>query len=89
MLRRRGEEESVRNWLCVLASDRGMPALVGILDRGRSGLVTVANALHWMDMPALFAAAHQGAPPGRRARGHHAGVPLWLADADWARALNA
>lgn len=88
-LRQRGEEESVRNLLCLLASDREVAALLHTVGGGRCGLVTVANALHWMDAPALFEAAHQGlAPDGAIAVITH-GVPLWLAEADWARALNA
>lgn len=88
-LRRRGEEESVRNLLCVLASDKEVPALLDTVGRGTCGLLTVANALHWMDAPALFEAAHRGLAPGGALAVITHGVPLWLTEADWARALNA
>ncbi|TWH74758.1 class I SAM-dependent methyltransferase [Modestobacter roseus] len=86
-LRRRGEEEGLRTLLCVLAADRDVPTLLGTL--GRCDLLTVANALHWMDAPALFEAAHRGlAPSGAIAVITH-GIPLWLGGAAWAKAVNA
>jgi SAM-dependent methyltransferase len=88
-LRQRGEQESVRNLLCVLASDKEVPALLDTVGRGRCGLLTVANALHWMDAPALFVAAHRGLAPGGACAVITHGVPLWLTEADWARVLNA
>ncbi|MGZ4506714.1 MAG: hypothetical protein ACXVX0_05620 [Blastococcus sp.] len=42
-----------------------------------------------MDAPALFEAAHQGLAPGGAIAIITQGVPLWLTEADWARALNA
>jgi len=88
-LRRRGEEENVRNLLCVLASDQDVPALLDAIGRGRCGLITVANALHWMDAPALFEAAHRGLAPGGAVAIITHGIPLWLNEEHWARALNA
>jgi SAM-dependent methyltransferase len=88
-LRQRGEEESVRNLLCVLASDRDVPALLDGVGRGRCGLLTVANALHWMDAPAVFEAAHRGLRSGGAMAIITHGIPLWLTEADWARSVNA
>lgn len=85
-LRQRGEEEGARNLVCVLGSDGDVPSLLDVV--GRCGVVTVANALHWMDAPALFEAVHRGLAPGGAIAVITHGIPLWLADADWARALN-
>jgi SAM-dependent methyltransferase len=88
-LRRRTEEEEVRNVLCVLAADRDVPAVLDTVDRERCRVVTVANALHWMDAPALFAAVARGLAPGGAIAVITHGVPLWQTGEDWARALAA
>jgi SAM-dependent methyltransferase len=88
LLRQRGEDDGVRNLLCVLASDRELPTLLDGVSRGTCGLVTVANALHWMDAPALFGAAHHGLAPGGALAVITHGIPLWLADTAWARAVR-
>jgi SAM-dependent methyltransferase len=87
-LRRRSEEDNVANLVCVLGSDQDVPALLNSVGRGGCGLLTVANALHWMDAPALFAAADRGLASGGAIAIITHGIPLWLTDADWARALN-
>lgn len=88
LLRHRGEEEGLRNLLCVLAADLDVPTLLAALGPRRVGLVTVANALHWMDAPALFGAAHRGLAPGGALAVVTHGVPLWLADTAWSRAVH-
>lgn len=87
-LRRRGEEERFGNLLCLLASDRDLPLLTGVLGTGACALVTVANALHWMDATAVFAACADLLRPGGGLAVVTHGVPLWLTEEDWARALR-
>lgn len=86
-LRQRVDEENVRNLVCVLASDRDLATVLGTI--GVCRLVTVANALHWMDAPAVFSAAHDGLAPGGGIAIITHGIPLWLADTEWAQAVNA
>lgn len=87
-LRQRTEHEDVRNLLCVLASDRDLAVVLDTPGERRCSLLTVANALHWMDAPALFDAAHQGLAAGGAVCIITHGIPLWLADTEWARAVN-
>lgn len=51
--------------------------------------VTVANTIHLLDRPALFAAARTVLRPGRRLAVIAHGTPLWLQDSTWSRALRA
>jgi SAM-dependent methyltransferase len=88
-LRRRAEEEQVPNLVCVLAADRDLPALIRAAGEGGWGLLTVANALHWMDADAVFAAAARLLRPGGGIAVITQGRPLWLGERDWTRALRA
>lgn len=88
LLTQRLQEESVRNVVCVLASDRDLPALLHAVAPRGCGLVTIANALHWMDAPALFREVHGALGPDGAVAVITHGLPLWLADTAWSRALN-
>lgn len=88
LLRERTLHEAVDNVLCVLASDRDLGALIRGLGEGRCDLVTIANALHWMDAPEVFGACHRLLRPGGGVAVITHGVPLWLAESDRARNLR-
>jgi SAM-dependent methyltransferase len=87
-LRRRAAEEQVPNLVCVLAADRDLPALIRATGEGGWGLLTVANALHWMDADAVVAAAARLLRPGGGIAVITHGRPLWLGERDWTRALR-
>ncbi|MBB5957961.1 SAM-dependent methyltransferase [Saccharothrix tamanrassetensis] len=53
------------------------------------GAVTIGQALHWMDHPALFHALKPLLRPGGGVAVFTNGTPLWLQDSDWSRALNS
>jgi SAM-dependent methyltransferase len=48
-LRQRTEVEQLTNVVCALAADFDLPALARATGEACFGLLTVANALHWMD----------------------------------------
>ncbi len=87
LLRERGDG-GASNVLCVLASDRDLSGLARALGDGSCALVTVANALHWMDAPTALSASHRLLRPGGAVAVVTHGVPLWLGESDWARALR-
>ena len=76
------------NVLCVLGADRDLPVLRGAVGDARVDLVTVANALHFMDPGSVFSRVRTMVRPGGGLAIVSHGLPLWLADADWARALK-
>jgi hypothetical protein len=43
--------------VCALAADVDLPALARVTGAAGFGLLTVANALHWMDAVEVFTAA--------------------------------
>ncbi len=87
-LRRRVQQEKVPNLVGALAADADLPALAAVLGDGSIGLLTVANALHWMDPSAVFAAAHRLLRPGGGIAVITHGRPLWLGEREWTRALR-
>ena len=87
-LRRRTDDEAVANVLCLLPSDRELPELARAMGHGSCALLTLANALHWMAAPAVFAACHRLLPPDAAVAVITHGAPLWLGDSGWARALR-
>lgn len=87
-LRRRAAEERVGNLVCVLAADTDLTALTRVTREAGFGLLTVANALHWMDAAEVFAAARRLLRPGGGIAVITHGRPLWLGERDWARALR-
>lgn len=87
-LRRRVEEEQLSNLVCALAADRDLSALARAAGEAGWGLLTVANALHWMDAPAVFSAAGRLLRPGGGVAVITHGRPLWLGERDWTRGLR-
>lgn len=87
-LRHRVQEEHVPNVVCVLAADADLPAVTEVVGEAGFGLLTVANALHWMDAAAVFAAARRLLRPGGGVAVITHGRPLWLGERDWTRALR-
>ena len=76
------------NVLAVLGSDRDLPLLRRVIGDGRIDLLTVANALHFMDPASVLDQARTLLRPGGGIAIVSHGLPLWLADTDWARAVN-
>ena len=76
------------NVLAVLGSDRDLPLLRRVIGDRRIDLLTVANALHFMDAASVFDEARALLRPGGGIAIVSHGLPLWLADTDWARAVN-
>lgn len=88
LLRQRSDDEGVPNVLCVLGTDGDLGVRAEVLRPGACGLVAIANALHWMDAPTVFAAAARLLPPGGAVAIVAHGTPLWLGDGEWSRALR-
>jgi SAM-dependent methyltransferase len=88
LLRERIDDEGVQNLLCVLGTDRDLAVFVDVLRPGACALVTIANALHWMDAPTVFAACSRLLTPGGAVAIVTHGVPLWLGEGEWNRALR-
>jgi SAM-dependent methyltransferase len=86
--RLRARHDCPPNVLGVLGADRDLPLLHQVLGNTHVDLVTVANALHFMDPASVFAQARSMLRPGGGLAIVSHGLPLWLADADWARAVN-
>lgn len=87
-LRRRAQDEQLTNLVCALAADVDLPALTRATGPAGFGLLTVANALHWMDAAAVFNAARGLLRPGGGVAVITHGRPLWLGERHWARALR-
>jgi SAM-dependent methyltransferase len=87
-LRRRAEDEQLTNLVCALAADADLPALARATGQAGFGLLTVANALHWMDPAVVFTAAKLLLRPGGGIAVITHGRPLWLGERDWTRALR-
>ena len=88
LLRDRTQDDGVANLLCLLAADTDLGAVTTAVGGETCALVTVANALHWMDETALFDAAHRLLRPGGVLAVVTHGVPLWLGATPWALALR-
>jgi trans-aconitate methyltransferase len=81
-------ESGVSNAAWLLGGDTDVPALGGLVGDGLAA-VTIGQALHWMDHPTLFAALRPLFRPGGGVAVVTNGLPLWLQDSDWSRALRA
>jgi SAM-dependent methyltransferase len=88
LLRARSQDDGLGNLLCLLAADTDLSAVAAAVGESRCSVVTVANALHWMDGAVFFDAAHRLLRPGGVLAVVTHGVPLWLGDTPWARALR-
>ncbi len=75
------------NAVWVVGADIDVPALAPLLG-GSLDLVTIAQALHWMDAPRLFTALTTLLRPGGRVAVISNGVPVWTADTAWGEAIR-
>lgn len=80
-------ESGISNAAWLLGGDTEVPALGGLVGN-RLAAVTIGQALHWMDHPTLFAALRPLFRPGGGIAVVTNGLPLWLQDSDWSRALR-
>lgn len=84
----RARQDLGDNILTVLGTDRDLPLVRQAAGDRRIDLITVANALHFMDPASVFADARELLRPGGGIAIISHGVPLWLADTAWAREVN-
>lgn len=86
--RRACQEQGRANVCWLLGADTDLPALGALVGERTLGAVTIGQALHWMDHGAVFGAV---APLVRHGGGVAVitnGVPLWLQETAWSRALR-
>ncbi|QNE37317.1 class I SAM-dependent methyltransferase [Leifsonia shinshuensis] len=74
--------------VCVLGDDSDLPVLA-IPFAAPIGLVTIGNALHWMDERATLGAAAALLRPGGAIAVVTQGPPLWLGPAPWQRTVRS
>lgn len=82
-------ERAVPNVGWMVGDDSVIATLVTLLGAGRLGAVTIGQALHWMGHEALFRVLPELVRPGGGVAVVTNGVPLWLHDEAWSRALRA
>ena len=83
------QDQGVTNVGWMVGRDTDLPLLRSLLGEQVVGAVVVGQALHWMDHQALFAAAGLLLRPGGGIAVVANGIPLWLQDSGWSRALRA
>lgn len=81
--------QGVTNVGWLLGNDTDLPLLHSLLGEGAVGAVTVGQALHWMDHQALFSTVRPLLRSGGGIAVVSNGIPLWLQDSDWSRALRS
>jgi SAM-dependent methyltransferase len=86
--RRAAAELGLTNVSWMVGADTDMPAVGALLGEGQVGAVTIGQALHWMNHDDLFAALVPLVREGGGVAVVTNGVPLWLQDAGWSRALR-
>jgi SAM-dependent methyltransferase len=82
------EERGVTNASWVLGADRDLAALGAVLGERALGAVTIATAIHLMDHDRVFRDALRLLRPGGAVAVIANGLPLWLYDTDWSRAVR-
>jgi SAM-dependent methyltransferase len=88
LARRAGEARRLANVTWLLGADTDVPAIRAALGEGTVGLVTIGQALHWMDHERLFPELLPLVRPGGGVAVVTNGVPMWLQDSAWSRALR-
>lgn len=83
------EEQGITDVSWLLGSDRDLAHLPELLGDRSVAAVTISNALHLMDAPMVFSGLRRLLVPGGRIAVIANGLPLWLQDSDWSRALLA
>lgn len=86
--RRASADDGVANACWLLGADTEIPALGAALGPGSVAAITIGQALHWMDHATLFRAAAPLLRPGGGIAVVTNGIPLWLQDSAWSRALR-
>jgi SAM-dependent methyltransferase len=81
-------DADVRNVTWMLGGDTDIPALRRLLGDRSVGVVTIAQALHWMNHQDLFKAIVPLLRPGGGIAVVTNGTPLWLQETDWSRGLR-
>jgi ubiquinone/menaquinone biosynthesis C-methylase UbiE len=80
-------DTAAANVTWVLGSDEQVPGLESLLGKESFDLVTIGQALHWMDAPALFAALAPLLRPNGGIAVISNGTPVWTQETAWGRAL--
>ena len=80
-------DRSLDGILCVLGDDKDLSRLFSAIIRP-VGLVTIGNALHWMDELSTLQAASDLVRPGGAIVIVTQGPPLWLGPAPWQRTVR-
>ncbi|WP_431924245.1 class I SAM-dependent methyltransferase [Amycolatopsis tucumanensis] len=78
----------VGNVVWVVGADSDVPALEPLLGAGGLDLVTIGQALHWMDPGPLFAALSRLLRPGGGVAVIANGTPVWTQRTRWATAIR-
>jgi trans-aconitate methyltransferase len=86
--RRTSEELEVANICWMVGADSDVPTLDALLGSRSVGAITIGQALHWMDHATLFTSAAPLLRPGGGIAVVTNGIPLWLQDSPWSRALR-
>ncbi len=74
------------NWL--VGADSDVPALKALLREEKLGVVTIGQALHWMDHETLFPELRSLLRPGGGIAVVTNGAPMWQHDSPWSNALR-
>lgn len=86
--RRQAQRAGAANIGWMLADERSLELLTNLLGRRSIAVVAVAQALHWMDHQVVFALARPLLKPGGGIAVVTNGIPLWLQDTDWSKAIK-
>jgi len=86
--RRFAAGQGVANASWLLGADTDLPALAALLGGRRAALVSIGQALHWMDYRTLIPALAALLRPGGAIAVISNGTPMWLQDSPWSRALR-
>ncbi|GHE94713.1 methyltransferase [Amycolatopsis deserti] len=78
----------IPNVVWVVGADTDVPALEPLLGPGSLDLVTIGQALHWMDPGPLFAALTRLLRPGGGVAVIANGTPVWTQHSRWATAIR-
>jgi trans-aconitate methyltransferase len=86
--RRRATDAGVHNLVWMLGTEQTVPLLRRLLGERSVAVLTVAQALHWIDHRALFETARPLLRDGGGIAVITNGLPLWLQDTGWSRAVK-
>jgi SAM-dependent methyltransferase len=86
--RRAAAEQGIANVSWMIGADTDLPAIVALLGARSAGVLTIGQALHWMNHDELFPAALRLVRPGGGVAVIANGTPLWQQDSAWSRALR-